>query len=111
VWVFRSQTSTAYLGVIVDISETGIQILTHVDDSLRPSYYSLYIQAHPELGVCSRTLSVYRVWSRRTGSLYCHSGFFMERNPSLMAEVRAASEKADRSRLMLRCELEPVAAP
>lgn len=92
-------------GMVVNMSETGIQILTEDEHTLSDRYFRLGFGsdqlALPALGDCTVEL----VWSELTGGLHTCSGFRFVGTPPEDVSAFLLRSQQD-TQVFLRCELE-----
>ncbi len=108
VWVFDEQKNTDALpGLVINLSEGGMQILTSLEQELARSRYQLSFLRDetsnaPQLGDCDIQL----LWSEREAGLHTRSGFsFVGAIPE---DLKAVLEHADAEKLFLRCAISPL---
>lgn len=106
-WVQNdSENKVGIAGMVVNMSETGIQILTEDEHTLTDAHYRISFGsdqvALPALNDCSVEL----VWSELTGSLHTCSGFrFVGEPPEDVNAFLARSQSQQDTQIFLRCEL------
>ncbi|MBV5337301.1 MAG: hypothetical protein J0653_04875 [Deltaproteobacteria bacterium] len=101
-WVFRKTCPEATLGLLIDISPDGAQILTGKEETLQEIAYRLVI--HTEAEQEALIIDAFCCWSRPDGTLYSSNGLVFAEKASLQAIVPAL-ESGGR---WLRCELVPL---
>jgi hypothetical protein len=107
VWVFRMASANGVLGLIVDVSMGGLQVLTDKNEEMRLSDYRLIV--HDDLSengeLCA--LDVVCRWSRAEGALYFRSGFEYSDAPNATGAVEALRARVASGHKWMRCELDP----
>ena len=105
VWVFRQATEDGILGLVVDFSEGGIQVLIEKSDTLDAEAYTLYIDG---LGGPPATQPGFRIIPRWTGalqSLYCRCGFEFADPATALDCVEHLRQEVAAGPAWIRCEL------
>lgn len=105
VWVFRRSGLETILGLLQDISEDGVQILTDKSCPVEDGCYLVDVQAGEQQDAGHITLCVRHIWSKPDGSLYVRNGFAFESGEDsapAMGQILAARESGQ---IWLRCEL------
>jgi len=103
-WVFRKTYPEATLGLLIDITPEGAQILTSKENALQETAYRLTI--HTDTEQQALTIDAFCCWSRPNGTLYSSNGLSFAESASLQT-ISAAHEAGCR---WLRCELAPLAS-
>jgi hypothetical protein len=75
IWVFRRTSPESVLGLLIDISTSGVQVLTDKGSPLSGDTFQLTIHCDDELSIA---LIVNRKWSLAEGTLYHRNGFSIE---------------------------------
>lgn len=107
VWVFRSSAGTAVLGLLLDISESGVQVLSDKSAPLEAEHYLINLQRSSASSSPFPTLEVHKVWSRMEGALYWRTGFTLVAHPDVPAIVQRIQAAAEAGEKWMRCELMP----
>lgn len=112
VWVFRRTVVEATLGLMVNISRGGVQILTSKDTPLDGDVYKLIVFIDRDGVTTSHSAIVSRQWSGSEGTLYLKHGFAFEESTEvaggMVQSVIAAREAGEK---WFRCELLDLRAP
>lgn len=103
VWVFRQHNPEAVLGLLLDITSQGAQVLTNKFQELDGEDYELAIRLGEDFAEESFTVKVGRRWSRPEGTLYLRHGFAFEEPLSMQTMLSALHVGVN----WLRCELVP----
>ncbi len=103
-WVFRKTCPEATLGLLIDISPEGAQILTSKEETLQEIAYRLVIHTDTENDVLS--IDAFCCWSRPNGTLYSSNGLVFGDKASLQAMAPALESDCR----WIRCELVPLVA-
>lgn len=105
VWVFGQTDPEATLGLLIDITPDGAQVITNKSQELVADDYRLiaYTSEAPDREVL--TVNVRRCWSRLDGTLYIRNGLVFDEQISVQPLLVAR----DAGSRWLRCELLPLA--
>ncbi|RTL52753.1 MAG: PilZ domain-containing protein [Rhodocyclaceae bacterium] len=106
VWVFRQTRQDSILGLLVDISNHGVQIITSRDAAMDGDMFQLVILDESEDGHYLTTL-VNRRWHKDEGTLYLRHGFSFEEEDDIADAIHAivAAGAGLSTGKWLRCEL------
>jgi hypothetical protein len=107
VWVFNSKMnpSGSLVGLVVDLSESGIQVLTDAREPLSSQQYEITFLTDDKRNVlASPRCRITRVWSQSNGGLYANTGFAFAGNVDGTVKILLDSLR-DGSRKFLRCAL------
>jgi hypothetical protein len=105
VWVFQRAHPGAILGLLLDISAAGIQILTDKSSPMLDEAYQLIVHVEESASVSFTSVVVRRLWSNPYGALYIRNGFVFagaKDSASPLSQVLAARAVGQK---WLRCEL------
>ena len=103
IWVFRRTSPDAILGLLIDISFEGAQVVTDKETSISGDTFQLTIYPNDEE---SFALIVNLKWSRSEGTLYDRSGFAFEATEDqYVAAVHKVLKSHLNGKQWLRCEL------
>lgn len=105
VWVFQRAHPDTVLGLLLDISAAGIQILTDKNTPLPVEYYQLIVHADDSADTRFITAAVKRLWSKPEGALYVRNGFVFDRDHELASQINDVRAVREAGRQWLRCEL------
>lgn len=105
VWVFHRGSPDTILGVLLDISEDGVQVFTDKSSPLLGDAYQLIV--HDDEAESSELISVRvrRLWSKPDGTLYIRNGFAFEGGEELKPTLGKVLAARDAGHHWLRCEL------
>lgn len=103
VWVFRQNYPEAVLGLLLDITSAGAQVLTNKLQELDEMDYKLVIHLGEDFAEESLAVNVRRRWSRPEGTLYVRHGFAFEEQVAVQPMLSALHAGVN----WLRCELVP----
>lgn len=101
IWVFRQTCPESTLGLLLDISADGAQVLPHRSNERPGETYCLVIQQLDKPGNEVLRATVWCCWSHDDGTLYTRSGFIFDEQASVQ-RVLAVHDAGSR---WLRCEL------
>jgi len=106
VWVIKPESlAQARGGVVVNLSEEGLQVLTSADPALDAPHYELRLLLGEDEGVPLFSASVRRVWSRPLSRIVQLCGFEFE-SPNSQAEEFLRTQTAQiTARKWVRCVL------
>lgn len=105
VWVFHRARPDTVLGVLVDISAEGVQILTDKSSQLDANNYLLIVHVDEALDRNSIDVRVNRLWSKSDGTLYIRNGFAFRGGEDLTHYSEQLLVLRDTGHQWLRCEL------
>jgi hypothetical protein len=106
VWVIKPEgLSDARGGVVVNLSEEGLQILTSADPALDAQHYELRLLLGEDEGVPLFSASVRRVWSRPLSRIVQLCGFEFESANSQAEEFLRTQTSQITARKWVRCVL------
>jgi len=106
VWVIKPEGLTdARGGVVVNLSEDGLQILTSAEPPLDAWHYELRLLLGEDEGVPLFTAAVRRVWSRPLSRIVQLCGFEFESSNSEAEEFLLAQTAQITARKWVRCVL------
>jgi len=106
VWVIKPEgLSDARGGVVVNLSEAGLQILSAVEPPLDAQHYELRLLLGEDEGVPLFSAAVRRVWSRPLSQLVQLGGFEFESANSQAEEFLLAQTAQITARKWVRCVL------
>jgi hypothetical protein len=111
VWVFKPADSVqASAGLVMNLSEGGLQVLTATDDALARSDYEMQLLLGEDEAIPRFRGRVTRMWTREAGGAGWLNGLrFDEAQSPAEAFIRAYQSGAD-ARRWVRCLLTPVPA-
>lgn len=106
VWVFKPEgDEAAHAGLIVNASQSGIQVLTDIQQPLNHGDYVLHVLAEDVGNGDGFRARVTRIWSEPVGSLYQRSGLaFSSGAEDILTYLETNTVKSDDHR-WLRCTL------
>lgn len=105
IWVFRHAQPESVLGLLLDVSEEGVQILTDKSPSLQGDSFYLIIHSDACQVANFCAAQVRHLWSKAEGTLYVRNGFAFDGVGDLASFIaRLLVARADGHKL-LRCEL------
>lgn len=112
VWVVKPQDlAGARGGVVVNLSESGLQILAATEPALEADHYEMRLLLGEDEGVPLFAAPVRRVWSRPLSQLVQLSGFEFDAPNSQAEEFLRVQTAQITARRWVRCVLvEPSAA-
>lgn len=105
VWVFQRAYPDATLGLLLDISAEGIQILTDKCSPLDDQTYRLIVHAEETSSDNFITVEVRHLWSKTDGTLYIRNGFAFDDGEDLLQSIERMLAARDAGMHWLRCEL------
>lgn len=108
VWVFRHGSPNSILGLLIDISPEGLQVLTRQEDAVINDLSQLTLYKAGSADHRYMNVLVEHRWSESEGSVYRRSGFAFEDATEVgpvLAEIAAARAAGE---TWLRCELLPL---
>ncbi len=106
VWVIKPEgLSNERGGVVVNLSESGLQILAAAQPALDAEHYELRLLLGEDEGVALFSAPVRRVWSRPMSSQVQLSGFEFEAPNSQAEEFLRAQTAQITARQWVRCVL------
>jgi hypothetical protein len=106
VWVIKPQGLTeAHGGVVVNLSEDGLQILCAAEPALEANHYELRLLLGEDEGVPLFSAAVRRVWTRPLSRIVQLSGFEFESSNSQAEEFLRAQTAQITARQWVRCVL------
>ncbi|MBI3347476.1 MAG: PilZ domain-containing protein [Burkholderiales bacterium] len=106
VWVIKPEgLADARGGVVVNLSEAGLQILAEAEPALDAQHYELRLLLGEDEGVPLFSAAVRRVWSRPLSQLVQLSGFEFESANSQAEEFLLAQTAQITARQWVRCVL------
>jgi len=106
VWVIKPEgLASARGGVVVNLSEDGLQILTAAEPPLDAQHYELRLLLGEDDGVPLFSASVRRVWSRPLSKIVQLGGFEFESSNSEAEEFLLAQTAQITARKWVRCVL------
>lgn len=106
VWVIKPESlSESRGGVVVNLSEDGLQILTAAEPPLDAQHYELRLLLGEDEGVPLFSASVRRVWSRPLSKIVQLGGFEFETSNSEAEEFLLAQTAQITARKWVRCVL------
>lgn len=106
VWVIKPEgMADARGGVVVNLSEEGLQILTAADPLLDAQHYELRLLLGEDEGVPLFSASVRRVWSRPLSRIVQLCGFEFESSNSQAEEFLRTQTAQITARKWVRCVL------
>jgi hypothetical protein len=113
VWVFAPPDDPdSHVGLILDLSESGVRVLTAPDHPLETHLYALNLLVESADGPGDQlSCTVSRAWSERDGSLGLVSGLQFEDGTEAAAAFIAANPPSAKNRSWVRCTLRPLATP
>ena len=105
IWVFRRATEDGILGLMVDFSAGGVQVLVEKDEDLDAQVYRLFIDGIGGVATPGPGFKVVRKWIGSHQSLYCRCGFEFA-DPATAAEcVQFLIREVMAGTSWIRCEL------
>ncbi|HEU6454557.1 MAG TPA: PilZ domain-containing protein [Roseateles sp.] len=106
VWVIKPEgMADARGGVVVNLSEEGLQVLTAAEPLLDAQHYELRLLLGEDEGVPLFTASVRRVWSRPLSRIVQLCGFEFESSNSEAEEFLRTQTAQITARKWVRCVL------
>jgi len=106
VWVIKPEgLSDAQGGVVVNLSEDGLQILCAAEPALEAAHYELRLLLGEDEGVPLFSAAVRRVWTRPLSRLAQLGGFEFESSNSQAEEFLRAQTAQITARKWVRCVL------
>ncbi|KQY81600.1 MULTISPECIES: PilZ domain-containing protein [Roseateles] len=106
VWVIKPESlSESRGGVVVNLSEDGLQILMAAEPPLDAQHYELRLLLGEDEGVPLFSASVRRVWSRPLSKIVQLGGFEFETSNSEAEEFLLAQTAQITARKWVRCVL------
>jgi hypothetical protein len=106
VWVIKPESmADARGGVVVNLSEEGLQILTAAEPPLDAQHYELRLLLGEDEGVPLFSASVRRVWSRPLSRIVQLCGFEFESSNSQAEEFLRTQTAQITARKWVRCVL------
>ncbi|OYY93449.1 MAG: hypothetical protein B7Y41_11845 [Hydrogenophilales bacterium 28-61-23] len=105
VWVFQRASEDSVLGLLLDFSSDGVQILTDKSRRLDGDAYELIAYVDETDSSNFVSARVHRQWSKPVGTLYIRNGFsFADRDVSMPC-CEAMFAARDAGLQWLRCEI------
>jgi len=105
VWVFRQANSESVLGLLVDISKDGLQVLTDKNNPVQEGNYRLDVRTTDSPDGNFVTLHVRQLWMNAEGALYVRNGFSFLDTAHAEIAVKQILDARDSGTKWLRCEL------
>lgn len=105
VWVFRHTLPDAVLGLLLDISGDGVQVLTDQNTPLEGEVFQLMVHGdggHDDIFI---TAIVSIKWSKDEGTLYRRNGFAFEEDVQVVAGLERILKTRQSGNAPIRCEL------
>lgn len=110
IWVFVPPASPGTAGVVVNMSESGIQVLTTAESPLHSDRYAMRLIIEPEATeVAPFEGTVRRIWSRDLNALGTMHGMAFDNEHSDAAEFLRATRPGLEKKRWVRCVLIPQA--
>lgn len=104
-WVFHRTCPNTVLGVLMDISSDGVQILTDKSNQLDANNYLLVVHLDDAPDRDSIDVRVNRLWSKSDDSLYIRNGFAFQGGEDMTHHFKKLLALRDTGHQWLRCEL------
>ena len=111
IWVFQRTRENSTLGLVVDISDYGVQILTDKSTPLPNSAYELIAHSDAEAQAMYPSILVVRRWSKAEGALYIRNGFLFDSPPKALPLITALRRTHSTNQPWYRCELAAIDDP
>lgn len=105
VWVFHRAQPDSILGLLLDISANGVQVLIDKSHPLAAWTYRLIIHADETSDTRFITTRVCRLWSKVDGTLYIRNGFAFVDAADLQPAIEQILAARGTGQRWLRCEL------
>lgn len=106
VWVIKPESlAAARGGIVVNLSEDGLQILTAAEPALDAQHYELRLLLGEDDGVPLFSADVRRVWTRPLSRIVQLGGFEFESSNSQAEEFLLAQTAHVTARKWVRCVL------
>ncbi len=112
-WVFVPPTTAGVAGVVVNMSEGGIQVLTKAESPLNEDRYAISLIVEPTAGALAPFQgTVRRIWTRDLNAIEFIHGMQFEDDRSDAAEFLRVIRPGFEERRWVRCSLSaPVSRP
>ncbi|MFZ6850003.1 hypothetical protein [Undibacterium sp. RuRC25W] len=108
VWVFnRDGDADSLPALVVDMSESGMQVLTSFEEKIRHSAYKLRILDEGEVQMDMPLLHLKHIWSTPEGGMHVRSGFSFQ-NIDRDTVVLVMDRMKSRDQQYIRCTLTPI---
>jgi hypothetical protein len=109
VWVFKPELDgQSHAGLILNHSESGMQVLTGVDDDVEGERFAFMLLVEESQSPAQFTGQARRVWSRPLGKLGNLSGFEFESGDSSAHAFLEEFAPSLEQRRWVRCLLQPI---
>ena len=107
VWVFQHTDLQATLGLLIDVSLEGVQIISRKETPLDGTLYRMDVYGSGSSQKLFPAVYVNRIWTGDEGTIYSRHGFALQEDVrgSAMQAIVAAREVGEK---WLRCELADV---
>lgn len=102
--VFGLAHANAVLGLLLDLSDDGVQMLTYRAKLLAADTYKLIVHVGAPVNKSATVASVRRLWSKE-GELYVHHGFAFAGDVKLTRLLDCVMDARAAGKLWLRCAL------
>ncbi|MFZ6863696.1 hypothetical protein ACO0K7_13775 [Undibacterium sp. Ji67W] len=107
VWVFnRDGEDNSLSALVVDMSESGIQLLTSFDEKIAHSQYQLRILEEEENALEMPVIQLKHIWSTPEGGMHIRSGFSFQPMDSETV-ILILQRMQTRQQNYIRCALTP----
>ena len=111
-WVFKpADAIDAVAGLVMNLSDGGLQVLTGSDEALQGSRYEIQLLLGEDEAVARFRGRVTRVWTREADSAGWLSGLRFDDDRSSAADFVRVYQVGALGRPWVRCLLVPVGAP
>jgi hypothetical protein len=105
VWVFNHAKSDTILGLLLDVSDEGVQIMT--DEAVPPlsDEFQLIVQTDETANINLAVATMHKLWSKSDGTPYVRHGFSFDGDINLTMLLDCVFAARDSGRQWLRCGL------
>ncbi|MEW5768900.1 MAG: PilZ domain-containing protein [Pseudomonadota bacterium] len=105
VWVFRRSHPNALLGLLLNISLAGVQLLTDKAHALDDGSHRLTVYTDDRSQDIFLSAQVRHLWSKTDGEIYSRHGFFFTDEKVLAPAIAKVMAAREIGMQWLRCEL------
>ena len=105
VWVFHRMREDSVLGLLLDISSEGVQVLTDKSIALTDDSYELIAYTDEADRNRHVSIAVLRQWSKPDGTLYVRNGFAFAAGTDASSSIEALMAARSAGQQWLRCEI------
>lgn len=105
VWVLNGTKPDTILGLLLDVSDEGVQIMTDEPVQSRNDEFELVVQSDESANTNLAVATMRRLWSQEDGTPYVRHGFSFTGEANLLMLLDCVMAARDSGRQWLRCGL------